>query len=82
MLGVDSRAWEGKLNPFPKKYCCQKYLYIKNIFAKNISPSLIVHHLYTPPNPSYPLFEVEGGDKQTEDELTDRTEQCLFLLLY
>ena len=54
-----------------------KNIFAKNIFAKNISTKnifslqpLTVHHLYTTPTPSYPLFEVEGGGT---NELTDRT---------
>ena len=36
MLGVDSRAWEGKSNPFPKKNIVAKNIFVKNIFVKNI----------------------------------------------
>ena len=66
---------------FSWKYFCQN-IFTTNIFAKNIFslPPLTVHHLCTTPTPSYPLFEVEGGDKRTNSR-TGRT-QWLFLLLY
>ena len=65
---VDSKRLEGK-NIFVGN------IFGENIFSKNIftlPPMLIpcYPYLYTTPIPSYPLFEVEGGDKQTKDEQT------------
>ena len=44
-----------------------KNIFAKNIFAKNIFSlqPLTVHHLYTTPTPSYPLFEVECDGERT-----------------
>jgi len=34
MLGVDSRAWEGKSTTHSKKNIVAKNIFVKNIFAK------------------------------------------------
>ena len=58
-----------------------KNIFGENIFGKNIFGNNVflerdwlslpaIHPQHTTPNPCYLLFEVEGGDKQTKDELT------------
>ena len=48
MLGVDSRAWEGKYNPFPKKILLPKIFSPKIFSSKIFSPKIFSSKIFFP----------------------------------
>ena len=48
MLGVDSRAWEGKYNPFPKKILLPKIFSPKIFSSKIFSPKIFSSKIFSP----------------------------------